>query len=263
MNGHRGPAAGLAVAMLLLISIVWDSAAGSAASSTSAPTTAKTSTTRISKTSTPKTSTPSTVPRPEPQTVLSPIGLNVRTAPSKTAKVIVTAAQRAVLERLAYTNQGGGWYKVRGPTVTGWVSSSPTYSAPGHFGYWQSSAFSVLFPAGWSVSGSPHSGVTFHSHLTAERVVITEASSIALLASVSSGGGNTFRGSQQVVACGVSGHLDTYTTSAAGHYIANVAFIINAHHALGMTATLTSLAELPTVLDFVNSVSFPFPVCVG
>ena len=76
-------------------------------------------------------------------------------------------------------------------------------------------------------------------------------------------GGLLPHGSQQVAACGVSGHLYTYTTSAARRYLADVAFIINAHHALGMTATLTSLAQLRTVLDFVNSVSFPLPVCVG
>ena len=167
----------LTVATLLVVGNVCGAAVGRAAASTSAPTTTRTSTTHVSKTS-----TSTTVLRThlnEPQTVLSPIGLNVRAAPSKTARVIVTAAQGAVLQSLTYTNQGGGWYKVRGATVSGWVSANPAYSAPGRFGYYKSSAFSVLFPAGWSVSGSPHSGVTFQAHSTAEKVVITEASSVS------------------------------------------------------------------------------------
>ncbi|HLI74701.1 MAG TPA: SH3 domain-containing protein, partial [Acidimicrobiales bacterium] len=43
------------------------------------------------------------------RTVLSPIGLNIRSQPSSSASVVRTAAQGAVLTVLAHTDQGGGW----------------------------------------------------------------------------------------------------------------------------------------------------------
>src|ERR1700678_2324294 len=59
-----------------------------------------------------------------PRTVLSPIGLNVRAGPSKATKVLGTAAEGVVLDVLGHTSQGGGWFKVKGATVTGWISAS-------------------------------------------------------------------------------------------------------------------------------------------
>ena len=69
--------------------------------------------------------------------------------------------------------------------------------------------------------------------------------------------------SQQVVACGVTAYLFTYTTSSSDRYMAYIALRLDATHALGMRATLTSLSQMPTLSRFVNSVSFPFPECVG
>lgn len=152
---------------------------------------------------------------------------------------------------------------MRGATVTGWISANPAYSAPGRFASYTSNSFSVLYPVGWTSAGSPPSGVTFRAPSTAEKVVITTASSLAKLPSVSQGAGVSQSSSRQVVACGVTAYLFSYTTSVPHHYLAAIALSLAAHHALGIKATLTSPAELKTVLDFVNSVSFPFPECVG
>jgi Bacterial SH3 domain len=198
-----------------------------------------------------------------PQTVLSPIGLNVRAGPSKSAKVIGSAAQGTVLQLLAHTNRAGGWYKVRGATLTGWISADTGYSAPGRFGYYTSDAFSVLFPAGWTYKGTPKSGVVFRHASPPENVVITAASSVANLPSVSQGAGTSQEKSQQVVACGVTSNLYTYSTSSPDKYYAELALPTGAAHALGLKATLTSLSEMRSVLDFVNSISFPEPICVG
>jgi hypothetical protein len=65
------------------------------------------------------------------------------------------------------------------------------------------------------------------------------------------------------VACGVTGYLFSYATSLPGHYLADLDLSLAAHHVLGIKATLTSTSELKTVLEFVNSVSFPFPECLG
>src|ERR1700689_5135239 len=66
-----------------------------------------------------------------PRTVLSPIGLHVRAGPSTAAKILGTAAEGVVLDVLGHTSQGGGWFKVKGATVTGWITASATLSAPG------------------------------------------------------------------------------------------------------------------------------------
>jgi len=195
--------------------------------------------------------------------VLSPIGLNVRAGPSKKAAVIGSAVQGAVLQVLGHTTQGGGWYKVQGATITGWISANSAFSRPGRFASYESTSFSVLYPAGWTWSGSPRSGVTFESPSKAEKIVIATAPSLSKLPSVKQGAGVSQNSSQQVVACGVTGYLFGYATSLPGHYLADLDLSLAAHHVLGIKATLTSTAELKTVLEFVNSVSFPFPECVG
>ena len=229
-----------------------------------APTTTR-ATTTVPPTSS-STSTSTTLPVSHvngPQTVLSPIGLNVRAGPSKSAKVIATAAQGTVFELLAHTNRSGGWYKVHGPSVTGWMSADTGYSAPGRFGTYTASAFTVLFPAGWTSAGAPKTGVVFRPPSSTEEVVITTAPSVAKLPSVNQGAGVSQTSSEQVVACGVTGHLHSYTTANPDKYYADATFSLSANEALGLKATLTSLSQMRTVLDFVNSISFPLPVCVG
>jgi Bacterial SH3 domain len=241
--------------------------------STSAPTTSRTSTSGASssRTSTSRARTTTTRPASEargPQTVLSPVGLNVRSGPSKSDKVVGTAAQGVALLRLGRTNKNGGWYEVSGATVIGWISAAPSLSAPGHFGYYGSTAFNVLYPAGWTFSGKPNTGVGFRPPSTGEDVIITASTSVAKLPTTklpTTGHATSISryGLQQVVACGVSGYLYTYRTGSPHKFYADAAFSLGPGHALGLRATLTSLSQITTLLDFVNSISFPLPVCVG
>lgn len=152
---------------------------------------------------------------------------------------------------------------MQGATVTGWITADPAYSAHGLFGSYSSPAFSVLYPAGWKQGGLPKSGVTFRSASPTEKVVITTASSFAKLPAVSQGPGGSQSSSRLFVACGVSGYFVTYTTAAPNRLLAAIALRLDAHHALGLRATFTSMSQVRTVLDFVNSISFPFAVCVG
>jgi uncharacterized protein YgiM (DUF1202 family) len=257
---------GLALATLVLLAGGCSLTGKSAAPTTTSPLTTTRPPTTVSTTTSSTTTTSTTVPVSQvngSQTVLSPIGLNVRAAPSKTAQVVGTASQGAVLQLLAHTNKSGGWYKVRGSTVTGWISADPGYSAPGRFGTYTAGSFTVLFPAGWTSAGAPQTGVVFRAPSSTEKVVITTAQTVAKLPSVSQGAGIAQNSSQQVVACGVTAYLYSYTTSSPDKYYANVALRLGAGHALGLKATLTSLTQMRTVLDFVNSMSFPLPVCVG
>ena len=227
----------------------------SAPAATSRPTTS---------TSTSTTSTTTPVSQAHgPVTVLSPIGLHVRAGPSRSAKVIGGVAYGTVLQLLAYTSQHGGWYKVLGATLTGWISADPGYSARGQFSSYSSAAFSVLYPPGWTQGGLPRTGVTFRSPSPTEKVVITTAPSLAKLPPAAHGAGVSQSSSRIFVACGVTGYFVTYTTSAPHRYLAAIALLLDAHHALGLRATYTSASQVRTVLDFVNSLSFPFAVCVG
>ena len=166
---------------------------------------------------------------------------------------------------LGRTKAAGGWYKVHGTTLTGWISANPALSALGRFGSYSSAAFSVLYPAGWTAAGAPKTGVTFRAPTASspEEVVITAAPLLAKLPSVRQGAGVSESSSQQVVACGVTSYLDVYTTSSPGRFYADVSLVLAAHHFLGLKATLGTLSELPTFRQFVNSVAFPFPECVG
>jgi hypothetical protein len=235
---------------------------------TSTPGTSRPGTSRLSTSTThaPKATTTTTHPAGTtrgPQTILSPIGVNVRSGPSTSDKVIGSAAQGVALLRLGHTDKNGGWYEVSGATVIGWISANPELSAPGRFGYYSSGAFNVLFPAGWTTSGKPNIGVVFKSHSAGEEVVVTASTSVAKLPTVAHAAGVSEDGLQQVVACGVSGYLYSYRTGTPGRFFADAAFPLAAGHALGLKATLTSMSEIKTVLDFINSISFPLPICVG
>lgn len=197
------------------------------------------------------------------RTVLSPIGLNIRSGPSTTAHPVAIAAQGTVLTVLGHTASGGGWYKVRGTTVTGWISDNSALSAPGRFAAYSSNAFDVLYPAGWSEAGTPGKGVTFQAPSTPDKVVVKSAASTAELHFTAQGSGVALSGSRQVLACGVTTQMVTYTTTGPLKVLAEMSLPVRAHLVLGVEAKLTSSAWLPVLLRLVHSLSFPAQACVG
>ena len=168
-----------------------------------------------------------------------------------------------MFQLLAHTNQAGGWYKVQGSTVTGWISADTGFTAPGRFGSYTSDAFSVLFPAGWTSAGMPRSGVVFRAPSSPEKVVITTAPSVAKLPAVSQGAGVSQISSQQLVACGVTSYFVQLHHAEPRQVLRGDRPSSGRGHALGLKATLTSMSEMRTVRDFVNSISFPVAACVG
>jgi hypothetical protein len=203
-----------------------------------------------------------------PRTVLSPIGLHVRAAPSLTAKVLGTASQGIVLTVLGHTAAGGGWYQVKGETVTGWITANAALSAPGRFSGYTSSAhhFAALYPVGWTVGEGPTTAI-FRAPTNTELIYVTTAPTAAAL-----GRGRTGYSqirSESVLACGVTGNLVTYmngkasTTPPLSPYYAQIRLTLDAKHALGIAANLTNLGQLQAVRDFANSVTFPYPQCQG
>jgi Bacterial SH3 domain len=208
------------------------------------------------------------------RTVLSPLGLNIRAQASKAAPIVRTAAQGATLTVFGHTDQGGGWFAVKGTTVTGWITDNPSLSAPGRFVSYTSSAhqFSTLYPDAWTFMEAPPASVVFRPRSGSDSVVVTAASTADLLGH---GRGGYQQGySALVVVCGVTGDLVTYsqvggappTAPAPGgaqpeRYLAQVRLTLDPQHALGFDANLAAISGLQAVRDLLSATSFPFPQC--
>jgi len=203
------------------------------------------------------------------RTVLSPIGINVHAQPSKAAKVLGAADQGTVLHVLGYTAAAGGWYRVRGETVTGWVIASPSLTAPGVFGVYSSGMFGALYPATWTYHASP-AAVVFLSPGSTIVFQVRSGSKAAQFGQGRSGYGRIQ--STQVVVCGVTSSMDVYsyagptpasTKTRPAPYVVQVRLTLDAKHALGIDSTVTTQSQLTYVSNFINSITFPFPECIG
>jgi hypothetical protein len=198
-----------------------------------------------------------------PRTVLSPIGLNVRQGPSKSAKVLASAAQGVELAVIGYSSADGGWYKVKGETVSGWISDNPSLSAFGTFLPYQSVplGFSVLYPSSWT-SATTAAMSLFRSPTGHDTVAFRQAATAAGLGTGSAD--HVLVATQAVVACGVTTTMFTYALpSGGGPFVSLVRIPVAAKQFLGINSVVAAKADLATVDDFINSVTFSNPQCQG
>src|SRR5262249_7382733 len=95
------------------------------------------------------------------RTVLAPLGLNMRDQPS--GKVIGSLGEGSVVTVLGHTDQAGGWYQVRGASLTGHITADARHSSPRTLPAYGSSqhGFSLLSPDDWNFSDDPAGIVTF------------------------------------------------------------------------------------------------------
>jgi hypothetical protein len=186
-----------------------------------------------------------------------------------------TAAQGTALTVLAHTDAGGGWFQVKGATVTGWITDLRTLSAPGKFASYIAGQgeFVTLYPEGWTVTEPPPATVVFHAPAGDETVVVTTAATVIQLGRGRPGYRQT--SDDQVVVCGVTGDLLVLvrqnppppTTAAAPGgalaepFLAQVHLTLDAQHALAVDANLAAVSQLQSVRDFLSSLKFPFPQC--
>lgn len=207
------------------------------------------------------------------RTVLSPLGLNIRADPSRTATRLGTAAQGAVLTVLDHTDQNGGWYKVQGQTVTGWVTADPSLTAAGTFTGYQSSdfGFSALYPQDWTFAAST-TDVVFHPQNGPQTIVVHTGVRVG---DFGPGGAPGFAGAGQqvVVVCGVTGDLNLYAHQGAAQptpipgtagplaLLAQVRLRLDPSHALALDFNYTANADLPVFTAFYDSMTFPYPQC--
>ena len=284
-----------AVVPVLLVAAGCSGSTHPPTAATTIPTPAAATTTVASSTGPGTASTTIAIQSSGPRTVLSPIGLNIRSAPAKTATVTGTAAQGAVLTVIGHTDQGGGWYQVKGTTVTGYISDNPALSAEGKFTAYDSAAhnFTALYPETWAATEAPPASVVFHPQSGGDSIVVTTAATASALPHGHAG----YRQDSDtvVVVCGVTGDLLLFeqtsavpatspgaattsrgaattspggaTTSPGGavaeRYLTQIHLALDAQHALGVEGHLADLAQLPAVQNFLHSIAFPFPQCEG
>ena len=207
------------------------------------------------------------------RTVLSPLGLNIHSDPAVSSPHLGTASQGTVLTVLDHTDQNGGWFKVRGQTLTGWVTADASLTAAGEFQQYSSTQrqFSALYPSTWTFADEP-ADVLFHPVNGLQTIVERSGAGTA---DFGPGGANGYVGAGQetVIVCGVTGDLtrDSHsggpppapTPGIAGRMalLAQIRLRLDATHALALDFNYAAPADLDVFRAFFNSMTFPFPQC--
>lgn len=213
------------------------------------------------------------------RTILSPIGLNVRSMPSASAPVLGSAAQGVTLNVLGHTDEGGGWYHVMGATVSsGYITDNPTDSAAGAFTAYSDdgSNFSALYPSKWTATAVPPDGVVFRPPSGGDSIMVSAAAKVSQLPQDQTGYHRDMATTK--VVCGVTGELVTYSQSTtaspaspptlpggavAERYLIRIDLTLDPTHAVGVDAFLADLGQAGPVDNVISSLSFPAPQCQG
>ena len=207
------------------------------------------------------------------RTVLSPLGLNIHSDPAVTSPHLGTAAEGVVLTVLDHTDQNGGWFKVQGQTITGWITADPSLTAAGQFQQYTSTprAFSALYPVDWTFADEP-ADVLFHPVNGLQTIVVRNGTTTADFGAAGASG-YVGSGQQTVIVCGVTGDLNKYTRTGAPApsptpgtagrmaMLAQIRLRLDATHALALEFNYTAAADLDVFTAFFNSMTFPFPQC--
>ena len=211
------------------------------------------------------------------RTVLTPLGLNVRAGPATSAHALALASRNTVLQVLGHDDANGGWYHVRGETVTGWVSADPALTSGHRFQLYASDSrgFDALYRDSWTFSESADA-VGFRPQSGSERITVRGAAGMSALGPVG-GPGYTRRQDDSVVVCGVTADLvqfdhatgnATHSASASppaaeqplGH-LAELQLPLDASHALDLRFDFDKPTQLVELSDFYNSMSLAAPQC--
>jgi hypothetical protein len=240
---------------------------------------AASSSTSPTATATPSVAT-SPTPSPTPQlvgttrTVLSPLGLRIHSAPALGSENVVgDAAQGATFTVLDYQSGGGGWLKVQGRSVAGWIVADPTLTASGTFDqYVAASGIAALYPQSWGFQQESY-GVIFLPQVGTQNILLETG---ATLQSFGPSGlpGYTQSMTGTVVVCGYTGTLDEYAKNVASTGATPTALPVprlplyveirlkfDASHAMLIGFNYQSDAQLDAFDDLYNSLTFPYPLC--
>lgn len=198
------------------------------------------------------------------RTVLAPLGLNLRAAPSRDAQVLGSLARGTVVSVLGHTSENGGWYHVRGETQTGWISDDPTYSSPRRFSLYASEAqqFSVLYPDTWTFAETGNE-VVFRSQSGPDSIVVTMAPSLDALGQPGRPGYSLVSTASFEV-YGVTGVLRQYRRTAPGptpapgeppylDHLTEFRATVDPRHAIRIAFDDATGADQQIFLDFAHS----------
>jgi hypothetical protein len=208
------------------------------------------------------------------RTVISSIGVNLRDVDASSGNVIGTLGQGALLTVLRYSDRTTGWYRVRGETLTGWISADPDLTATGRFNKYQSTArgFNALYPQSWTFSDTS-AVVIFRPQSGQQSIFVKTAPSVSALGPPGRQGYVSV-GSQDVVVCGVTGSFTNYEVSSgvtpppvprgqppALFGLSQIRLKLDTSRALEMDYNWATADQLLTFRNFYDSVTFPSPQC--
>ena len=209
------------------------------------------------------------------RTVLSPLGLNIHSDASRSAQVVGVAAQGTLLTVLDHRADSGGWYKVQGQTVTGWIVADSMLTAAGQLVPYQSSrGFSSLYPADWTFAEEANDTLFRPQQASQDTIVVRTAATTADFGPVMTGYVSTFS-DDAVVVCGYTGKLTEYTRSAGAvaspspngssatplQLYAEIRLRFDASHAMLLGYNYAADGELIVFENFYNAITFAFPQC--
>jgi hypothetical protein len=223
------------------------------------------------------------IPTPSPtaqivgttRTVLSPLGLRVHSVPALGSKNVIGGfSQGRSFTVLEYQSGGGGWFRVQGRTLAGWVVADPALTAVGTFNtYSEADGVSALYPQNWGFQQESF-GTLFVPQAGSSASAVLE-----MAASLKSFGPAGLPGyapatSAPIVVCGYTGTLGYYTKDVAytgptpaplpvarQPLYAEVRLAIDATHAMLIAFNYQNTNQLDVYAALYNSVAFPFPRC--
>jgi hypothetical protein len=223
------------------------------------------------------------IPTPSPtaqvvgttRTVMSPLGLRIHSAPVlESSNVIGGFSQGRAFTVLQYQSGGGGWYRVQGQTLGGWVVADPSLTAEGTFNQFaEADGVTALYPQDWGFQNESFGTLFVPQQGTGQSILVEIANS---LASFGAQGlpGYTQSSSSSTLVCGYTGTLSYYAKSAASTsatprplpvarqpLYAEIRFKIDSSHAMLVGFNYQNSSQLDVFAALYDSLAFPFPLC--
>jgi Bacterial SH3 domain len=232
-----------------------------------------------------RSSTPTAVtiatPSPTPQlvgttrTVLSPLGLRIHSTPVLDSKNVLGGfSVGRTFTVLEYQSGGGGWFRVQGRTLTGWVVADPSLSAAGTFNqYSEANGVSALYPQTWGFQQESF-GALFVPQQGATASAVLETGNSLKSFGAQGLAGYTQSGSGSVLVCGYTGTLAYYVKAASytgptpaplpvarQPLYAEIRLTIDSTHAMLIGFNYQNSSQLDVFSALYNSIAFPYPLC--
>jgi hypothetical protein len=223
------------------------------------------------------------IPTPSPalqivgttRTVVSPLGLRVHSTPVlESSNVVGGFSQGRQFTVLQYQSGGGGWYRVQGQTLGGWIVADTTLTAAGAFNtFAEADGFTALYPQDWGFQNESFGTLFVPQQGTGQSILLEIANS---LKSFGAEGlpGYTESTSSATLVCGYTGTLTYYAKSASSTgatppplpvarqpLYAEVRFRIDSSHAVLIGFNYQNSSQLDVFAALYNSLAFPFPLC--